>query len=138
MNGMRRKWHKGPEWARSIVYIIFGLIVAVFLGFVLGFVIQQLWNWLMPGIFNLKEITYWQAVGIFILARIILGSFSSNVSQDGANEKKKRIACEEEKADIRKEWGSWKYYDEWWDQEGKKAFESYVSEKQEESGNEGE
>jgi hypothetical protein len=29
MNGMRRKWHKGPEWARSIVYIIFGLIVAV-------------------------------------------------------------------------------------------------------------
>jgi hypothetical protein len=92
----------------------------------------------MPGIFNLKEITYWQAVGIFILARIILGSFSSSVSQNGANEKKKQVIPEEEKTDIKKDWGSWKYYDEWWDQEGKKAFESYVSEKQEEGGNEGE
>ena len=33
-----------------------------------------IWNWLMPVIFDLPEISYWQAFGIIILAWLILGN----------------------------------------------------------------
>ncbi|MBK9636122.1 MAG: hypothetical protein IPO64_17030 [Bacteroidetes bacterium] len=33
------------------------------------------WNWLIPVIFGLKAITYFQALGLFLLSRILLGSF---------------------------------------------------------------
>jgi len=37
-----------------------------------------LWNWLMPGIFAIKVITFWQAWGINFLAGILFkSSFSS-------------------------------------------------------------
>ncbi|MBK7503624.1 MAG: hypothetical protein IPI52_00420 [Bacteroidetes bacterium] len=31
-----------------------------------------LWNWLIPVIFGLKAITYFQALGLFLLSRILL------------------------------------------------------------------
>ena len=50
------------------------LLVAV-LSVLLGFVVERLWNWLMPGIFGLRTITYWQAVGLFFLSKLLLGGF---------------------------------------------------------------
>jgi len=50
-----------------------GIVLAVGLAFLLGFAVQALWNWLMPAIFDLPEITYWQAWGLFILAHILVG-----------------------------------------------------------------
>lgn len=38
---------------------------------VLGLPLQLLWNWLMPTIFNLPTITFWQALGLNILASIL-------------------------------------------------------------------
>jgi hypothetical protein len=40
-----------------------------------GFVAMSLWNWLMPALFGLKTVTFWQAVGLLMLARLLLGSF---------------------------------------------------------------
>ncbi|MDR3058060.1 MAG: hypothetical protein ACK5KL_21400 [Dysgonomonas sp.] len=40
-----------------------------------GAVVMLLWNWLMPVIFGLITINFWQALGIFILARILFGGF---------------------------------------------------------------
>ena len=31
-----------------------------------------LWNWLMPTIFDLPYITFWQALGLTLLARVLL------------------------------------------------------------------
>jgi hypothetical protein len=42
---------------------------------VLGFVVEHLWNWLMPSIFGLRTITYWQALGLLVLSKILLGGF---------------------------------------------------------------
>jgi hypothetical protein len=39
----------------------------------LGTVIMLLWNWLVPPIFNGPEISFWQALGLFLLAKIIFG-----------------------------------------------------------------
>jgi hypothetical protein len=44
-----------------------------------GAVTMWLWNWLMPAIFKLPAIGFWQAVGILILAQILFkgGHFRS-------------------------------------------------------------
>jgi len=36
-------------------------------------VTMLLWNWLMPAIFGLPLLTYWQAAGILVLARLLFG-----------------------------------------------------------------
>jgi len=38
-----------------------------------GFVVMSLWNWLAPAILGVGMITFWQAVGILILLRILFG-----------------------------------------------------------------
>ena len=38
-----------------------------------GFIIMQLWNALIPAIFHLAPITFWQAIGLFILCKILFG-----------------------------------------------------------------
>lgn len=34
-------------------------------------ILSALWNWLMPVLFNLPEISFWQAAGIFILTKLL-------------------------------------------------------------------
>ena len=48
-----------------------GLVIAT----LIGFLVRALWNWLMPPIFGLHAITFWQALGLLILAKILFGGF---------------------------------------------------------------
>ena len=34
-----------------------------------GWVVSGLWNWLMPSVFGLHTIGFWQALGLFALTR---------------------------------------------------------------------
>ncbi len=43
----------------------------------LAWPVQLLWNWLMPAIFGLQAITFWQAAGLMLLVSIL---FRWNVS----------------------------------------------------------
>ena len=49
--------------------ILFGI---VFLG-VVTLVTAGLWNALMPAIFGLGTITFWQALGLLVLSRLLFG-----------------------------------------------------------------
>ena len=50
--------------------------ILVVLGLALfGFVVMLLWNTLMPAVFGLRAVSYWQAVGLLILGRIFFGGF---------------------------------------------------------------
>jgi hypothetical protein len=40
----------------------------------LGYPVMLLWNWLMPTIFNLPEITFWQAIGLHFLSSTLIKS----------------------------------------------------------------
>jgi len=40
-----------------------------------GFVVQQLWNWLLPPLFGWPALTFWQALGLLALCRILFGRF---------------------------------------------------------------
>jgi succinate dehydrogenase hydrophobic anchor subunit len=49
-------------------------VAAVLIGFVVFvLVFRFIWNRTVPAVFGLKEITFWQAVGILILASILTG-----------------------------------------------------------------
>lgn len=52
-------------------------MITVRLIVVVGFsaVVMLLWNLLIPEIFGLKIINFWQAAGLFILSRIMFSSF---------------------------------------------------------------
>jgi hypothetical protein len=63
---MRYSWYyKIPIFA--------ALGALIFLG--LGLIVKSLWNLLIPVLFNGPVITFWQAVGIFILSKILLHTF---------------------------------------------------------------
>jgi len=57
-------------------YFFIPLIVVAFIGF--GFFTMHLWNWLMPLLFHLPEITFWQTIGLMVLSRLILGGFGGH------------------------------------------------------------
>ena len=51
---------------------LIGLIAIVIV--ILGYPLMLLWNWLMPIIFGLPEITFWQAIGLNFLSTILFKS----------------------------------------------------------------
>jgi hypothetical protein len=55
-----------------------GLKVLVFLGLalgVLGLAVMALWNAVLPGLTGLHTISFAQALGLLVLARLLFGSF---------------------------------------------------------------
>jgi hypothetical protein len=51
---------------------VFGIAI----GALLSFVVMQLWNHLLPGLIaGFHTITFWQAVGLLILSKILFGGF---------------------------------------------------------------
>ena len=49
------------------------VVVAVLALGVVGFVVMSLWNWLAPTAFGGHVIGFWQAIGLFVLARVLVG-----------------------------------------------------------------
>jgi hypothetical protein len=60
---------------RKIQKIIKVILIAIVAVAVFGFVVMGLWNWLMPALFGLHAITFWQAVGLLVLSKILFGGF---------------------------------------------------------------
>ena len=56
---------------KIISMVIGGLCLGVMIAFLFGWIVMLLWNWLMPPIFNLPVITFWQAWGLVILTHIL-------------------------------------------------------------------
>jgi hypothetical protein len=55
------------------IFKIVGIVIVA--AVVFGFVIMHLWNWLMPALFGLHRITFWQGLGLFVFAKILFGGF---------------------------------------------------------------
>jgi hypothetical protein len=53
--------------------ILIALVVAIVALVIFTFIFMWIWNFVMPDVFGLKQITLWQALGILILASILFG-----------------------------------------------------------------
>ena len=61
---------------RKWIYLAPLAILAMLLFIAIGSeLVMQLWNWLMPALFGWRHITFWQALGILALCRILFGGF---------------------------------------------------------------
>ena len=106
-------------------WILLGITAAVGFAFLLGYIIMLLWNWLMPEIFGLIEITYWQAVGIIILAKILFGGFGHHKSNHSKKKCPDGIMSSKSKS-PKSGFAKWKYYDKFWKEEGEEAYDNYI------------
>ncbi len=61
---MRRKWILLAPLA------ILAMLVFIGIG---GEIVRLLWNWLLPPLFGWRQITFWQALGLLLLCRILFG-----------------------------------------------------------------
>lgn len=57
--------------------LIYVMVVVCFIALVIGAPTMWLWNAIMPTIFGLTKITFWQAVGINLLCSILFGNIST-------------------------------------------------------------
>jgi hypothetical protein len=56
-----------------IFKIIGGLVLFALAFFLFGYVTMYLWNWLMPGLFHLPSVDFYQAIGLVLLGKILFG-----------------------------------------------------------------
>jgi uncharacterized membrane protein len=66
---MRRKW------IFIVPAALLGMALFIFIG---GEIVRLLWNWLLPSLFGWPQITFWQALGLLVLCRILFGGFRSH------------------------------------------------------------
>lgn len=66
---MRKKW----IYMAPLVIVVFAIFVAIG-----GEVVLLLWNWLLPTLFGWRPITFWQAIGLLALCRILFGGFGGH------------------------------------------------------------
>ncbi|HXR37768.1 MAG TPA: hypothetical protein VN776_01675 [Terracidiphilus sp.] len=65
---MRKKW-----W----IFLVAPPAIVLFT-WIFGEVVMHLWNWLLPPLFGWHQVTFWQALGLLILCRILFGGFGGH------------------------------------------------------------
>ena len=59
---------------KHIIWRVFAILTMVVLfAFILGYGTMMLWNWLIPDLFGGPVITFWQALGLVLLCKLLLG-----------------------------------------------------------------
>lgn len=107
---MKRGW-----WI--LKFIVFGLAMLV----LIGLVTQLLWNWLVPVLFAGPVLTFWQALGLLALTKILFWSFGKGGGHSGRHwggywKQKWHAMSTEDKERFRK-----KMYDKWCPAEKKES-----------------
>jgi hypothetical protein len=63
------------KWIAIAFLAPFAIALFIWIG---GEVVMHLWNWLLPSLFGWRQITFWQAIGLLALCRILFGGLSSH------------------------------------------------------------
>lgn len=97
---MEKNWKKAP----FIVLLVLAGIAA------LVAVLMLLWNAILPDVIGVTTITYWQALGILVMSKILFGGLGkgSMKNRKGKAKFKQKFMhmSDEEKASFKSEWKS--------------------------------
>ena len=78
-----------PRWTHLLwiaPLAILGMVLFTFIG---GEIVMRLWNWLLPPLFGWRALTFWQALGMLVLCRILFGGLGLHGS--GRSNVRRRI-----------------------------------------------
>ncbi|KAB7528844.1 hypothetical protein F8C76_13395 [Flagellimonas olearia] len=118
---------KVEYYVKKVLKVIAMVILGILFLLLANYVLMWLWNWLMPDIFGLPTVTYWQALGIFVLAKLIFGfGFGDDKGGKKSHHKKKHGFSKKRCGSLRRDFDEWKHYDQFWKEEGETAFKAYV------------
>src|SRR5438445_8583248 len=70
---LNMKW----RWISIAPLAILAMLVFIVIG---GEIVLHLWNWLLPPLFGWRQITFWQALGLLTLCRILFGGLGGHGS----------------------------------------------------------
>jgi hypothetical protein len=71
LQGIEEKEMKRYRFLRVLKIAVFGTLAVV----AVSFLVMGLWNVLMPSIFAVRAITFWQALGLLVLSKLLFGGF---------------------------------------------------------------
>lgn len=58
---------------KMVLMVPLGILAMILFTFVGGELVMLLWNWLLPSLFGWRLITFWQALAMLALCRILFG-----------------------------------------------------------------
>jgi hypothetical protein len=127
-----RHGHPALRGLRVAGFVLLGVVGAAVFALAFGYFVMLLWNWLMPAIFHLGTIGYWQAFGIVILAKLVFGSVGGGAGRHRGRGYRHGGPRRDWGRDWKEDWGGdkWRFYHEFWKEEGKDAFDRFVAKKQ--------
>ncbi len=92
------------KWRGKRKIFFFLLIIPAML-FLFGLIVMLLWNAVLTYLVNVPEITYWQAVGLLVLCRILTGSLRFGMRRGKSHFKEKWMGMSaEERTKFKEEW----------------------------------
>ena len=62
-------------WIKAAIFAPLAIAAGVY---IFGSVVMLLWNGILPAVFGFHTITFWQALGILILSKILFGGFGGH------------------------------------------------------------
>ena len=82
---------------RRLWILLSPLILVVFVAFIAvgGVIVQLLWNWLLPPLFGWPQVTFWQALGLLALCRILFGGWGGRGSHRSSLRRRVAERCEQ-------------------------------------------
>jgi len=74
----KKRW-----WIAPVAIIAIPLFI-----FIGGEVVMRLWNWLLPPLFGWRTLTFWQALGLLVLCRVLFGGLGGHGGHGGPGPKR--------------------------------------------------
>jgi Ca2+/H+ antiporter, TMEM165/GDT1 family len=102
-----------PRWRKMIWIAPLAIVAMALFVYIGGELVMHLWNWLLPGLFGWRQITFWQALGLLLLCRILFGGLGVRGSHRShmRSRMRERMAerweqmTPEEREKVRERWG---------------------------------
>jgi len=86
-----RAWWQNLALPVKILIIAVGAAAAFGLAALFGFVFMWLWNWLMPHLFGIPRIGYWEGWGLVLLSSILFKGRASHGSHSAERRRKRYL-----------------------------------------------
>ncbi len=127
-------WQQLPKGLKTAIWIVLGILFFIVMAIVFGWLIQLLWNATIADMFGLPTISYWQALGLFVLAKILFGFGVGGGNSSGAKKKKKEKEDATSAATVSKsgtasenisDLADDEAFRKYWQEEGQEAYESF-------------
>lgn len=95
-------------------HVVAGLAIAAVMALAFGWIVMALWNHLLPDLVGARPVSFWQSVGLILLARILVGGLPHGHGHRPGRRHRMRGHA-------------WRDYDDWWKEVGEKSFQDYTS-----------